>query len=596
MKRALTLRSRMFLSISALITLALIGLLLGVFSVMLMGREQERLISHNFATIASSQQLRQSLDDQLAQLLSDSPDAQRLVLLRGQFDRYLAEGRAKAASDVERTLYERIDQANQEFQGQVSSSGSNRWSLVAESDFSRTFTSLHQYLLALHNHAIQTISDAERSSRRHAWLIASLLGLVGVAMLVIGFVTAHGIARRFGAPIEALAQAADRIGKGDFEVSLPVSREAEMASLSRRFGLMAQALAEYKATNIEAVLAGQRRLQAVLDSIDDGLVIIDRRSRIEHANPVASRQLFSQADPHGQLLGELIDNQELLQATGLVLQGESMGDDTPQDLQVEIGGENRLLAWTLAPVTHDDGRSMGAVLVLRDVTELRAFERVRSEFVLRASHELRTPVTGLHMAFALLRERLALPEGSRERELADTVDEEMRRLVRLIDDLLNFSRYQDGQQKLDRQPCAVDELLEQARQRFLARAQAQGIGLGMVLEDQLPVLSVDRLRLERVLDNLLGNALRHTPKGGSVQLLAQRQSQWVMLAVEDSGEGIAYSQQARIFEPFVQVGRRSGGAGLGLALCKEIVQLHGGRIGVRSQPGQGTRIYMLLPV
>lgn len=595
MKRALTLRSRMFLSMSALITLALIGLLLGVFSVMLMGREQERLISHNFATIASSQQLRQSLDDQLAQLLSDSPDAQRLVLLRGQFDRYLAEGRARAANDVERTLYERIDQANQEFQGQVSSSGSSRWSLVVESDFSRSFTALHQYLLALHSHAIQTISDAERSSRLHAWLIASLLGLVGVAILVIGFVTAHGIARRFGAPIEALAQAADHIGKGDFEVSLPVSREAEMASLSRRFGLMAQALAEYKATNIEAVLAGQKRLQAVLDSIDDGLVILDRRSRIEHANPVASRQLFSQSDPHGQLLGELIDNQELLQAAGLVLQGESMGD-TPQDLQVEIGGENRLLAWTLAPVTHDDGRNMGAVLVLRDVTELRAFERVRSEFVLRASHELRTPVTGLHMAFALLRERLALPEGSRERELADTVDEEMQRLVRLIEDLLNFSRYQDGQQKLDRRPCSVGELLEQARQRFLARAQAHDIGLGIVMEDQLPVLDVDQLRLERALDNLIGNALRHTPRGGSVQLLAQRQGQRVMLAVEDSGEGIAYSQQARIFEPFVQVGRRAGGAGLGLALCKEIVQLHGGRIGVRSQPGQGTRIYMLLPV
>ncbi|MED5606527.1 ATP-binding protein [Pseudomonas sp. JH-2] len=580
---------------SALITLALIGLLLGVFSVMLMGREQERLISHNFATIASSQQLRQSLDDQLAQLLSDSPDAQRLVVLRGQFDHYLAEGRARAANDVERTLYERIDQANQEFQGQVSSSGSSRWSLVVESDFSRSFTALHQYLLALHSHAIQTISDAERSSRLHAWLIASLLGLVGVAILVIGFVTAHGIARRFGAPIEALAQAADHIGKGDFEVSLPVSREAEMASLSRRFGLMAQALAEYKATNIEAVLAGQKRLQAVLDSIDDGLVILDRRSRIEHANPVASRQLFSQSDPHGQLLGELIDNQELLQAAGLVLQGESMGD-TPQDLQVEIGGENRLLAWTLAPVTHDDGRNMGAVLVLRDVTDLRAFERVRSEFVLRASHELRTPVTGLHMAFALLRERLALPEGSRERELADTVDEEMQRLVRLIDDLLNFSRYQDGQQKLDRRPCSVGELLEQARQRFLARAQAHDIGLGIVMEDQLPVLDVDQLRLERALDNLIGNALRHTPRGGSVQLLAQRQGQRVMLAVEDSGEGIAYSQQARIFEPFVQVGRRAGGAGLGLALCKEIVQLHGGRIGVRSQPGQGTRIYMLLPV
>ncbi|MFZ5959735.1 ATP-binding protein [Pseudomonas knackmussii] len=595
MKRPPSLRSRMFLSISALITLALIGLLLGVFSVMLLGREQERVIAHNFAIVRSSEQLRQALDEQLAQLLSDSASAERLAIQRKAFADYLNEGRQKAENDVERALYERIDLANQRFLDQVKSSRNSRFNLVEDSGFSRAFNALHQYLLALHSHAMQTISDAEQRSRQHAWLISGLLGLVGLAVLLIGFVTAHGIARRFGAPIEALAQAADQIGKGDFKVKLPLSKVAEMASLSRRFGLMAQALADYKATNIEAVMAGQRRLQAVLDSIDDGLVILDRRSRIEHANPVASRQLFSQSDPHGRLLGELVDNPELLQATGLVLRGETLAESSA-DLEVQISGESRLLAWTLVPVTHDDGRNMGAVLVLRDVTDSRAFERVRSEFVLRASHELRTPVTGLHMAFALLRERLQLPEGGRERELADTVDEEMQRLVRLIDDLLNFSRYQEGQQKLEREPCNPGELLEQARQRFAARADAQGISLQVELAPNLPLLEGDRLRLERVLDNLLVNALRHTPAGGRVRLLAQRQDKYLSLAVEDSGEGIAYSQQTRIFEPFVQVGTRSGGAGLGLALCKEIVQLHGGRIGVQSQPGAGTRIYMLLPV
>lgn len=595
MKPPLNLRTRMFLSISALLTLALIGLVLGVFSVMLQGREQERVISHNFTIVRSSEQLRQSLDDQLAQLLSDTPDAQRLGELRQTFAEQLQQDRQRASSEIERTLYERIDLANQRFLDQVSSSGNSRRNLVEDSDFSRAFNALHQYLLALHSHALQAVSTAEQDSRRHAWLIAGLLALVALAVLLIGIVTAHGIARRFGSPIEALARAADQIGRGEFEVSLPVSRDAEMASLSRRFGLMAQALAEYKATNIEAVMAGQRRLQAVLDSIDDGIVILDRRSRIEHANPVASRQLFSQSDPHGRLLGELLDNPQLLQATGLVLRGETLGE-SPDDLQVQIAGENRLLAWSVAPITHDDGRNMGAVLVLRDVTDSRAFERVRSEFVLRASHELRTPVTGLHMAFALLRERMLLPEGGRERELADTVDEEMQRLVRLIDDLLNFSRYQDGQQRLKRQPCDPVELLEQARQRFAARAEAHGIALTAVPADDLPTVEGDRLRLERVLDNLIGNALRHTPDGGHIGLLAQRQGKFLLLAVEDSGEGIPYSQQARIFEPFVQVGRRSGGAGLGLALCKEIVQLHGGRIGVQSQPGAGTRIYMLLPV
>lgn len=590
-----SLRTRMFLSISALITLALIGLFLGVFSVLLMGHQQERLIAHNFALIRNGEQLRRTLDERLAEQLKEHPERQRLAALREAFADQLRQGRDSAGGEIERRLYEDIAQAERQFGEQQDRAADSRQRLAAGSDFSRAIDALQRRLQALHGHALQVVIDAEGDARRQAWMVASLLGLVGLALLLIGVLTAHAIARRFAAPIETLAQAADRIGQGDFAISLPAPRDAEMASLSRRFGQMAQALAEYRTTNVEALVAGQRRLQAVLDSIDDGLVILDRRSRIEHANPVASRQLFSQSDPHGRLLGEILDDAPLLQATGLVLRGESLAE-SPEDLAVRIADEDRLLAWTLTPITHDDGRNMGAVLVLRDVTDSRAFERVRSEFVLRASHELRTPVTGLNMAFALLRERMPLPPGGRERELADTVDEEMQRLLRLIDDLLNLSRYQDGQQTLERRPCAAAALLEQARQRFAARAEALAIELQTSLAEDLPAFAGDRLRLDRVLDNLLGNALRHTPEGGRIRLLAQRQGQFLLLAVEDSGEGIPYSQQARIFEPFVQVGRRSGGAGLGLALCKEIVQLHGGRIGVQSKPDAGTRIYMLLPL
>ena len=112
----------------------------------------------------------------------------------------------------------------------------------------------------------------------------------------------------------------------------------------------------------------------------------------------------------------------------------------------------------------------------------------------------------------------------------------------------------------------------------------------------LPRLYADQPQLERVLDNLLANALRHTADGGQIRLQARRHGERVIISVEDNGEGIAYGQQGRIFEPFVQVGRKKGGAGLGLALCKEIVQLHGGRMGVYSRPGQGTQFYMALPL
>ena len=236
-------------------------------------------------------------------------------------------------------------------------------------------------------------------------------------------------------------------------------------------------------------------------------------------------------------------------------------------------------------------------MVLRDVTDQRAFERVRREFVLRASHELRTPVTGMHMAFSLLQERVSFAEESREADLLGVVDEEMRRLVDLINDLLNFSRYQNGLQKLNLEPCDPGVLVEQAAARFVEQARQLKVHMTVEVHDEMPRARLDRLQIERVLDNLLGNALRHSRSdGGEVRLQARRQGERVILSVEDNGEGIPFSQQGRVFEPFVQVGGKKGGAGLGLALCKEVVQLHGGHMGVQSKPGQGAQFYMSLPL
>ncbi|MCY1442466.1 Alginate biosynthesis sensor protein KinB [compost metagenome] len=142
----------------------------------------------------------------------------------------------------------------------------------------------------------------------------------------------------------------------------------------------------------------------------------------------------------------------------------------------------------------------------------------------------------------------------------------------------------------------MPELLGEVRKRFAERAESREIRLELETDDALPSLNLDQMQIERVLDNLLGNALRHTPAGGEIRIQALRQGERLAIAVEDSGEGIPYSQQGRIFEPFVQVGRKKGGAGLGLALCKEIVQLHGGRISVRSQPGKGSRFSISLPL
>ncbi len=594
MKLAMKLRTRLFLSISALMTVALLGLLLGLVSVMQMAKSQEALIQGNISNLELGLKLRQNLGDQLVIMISPSPDKRLLKTYQDQFHELLAEGierdaQSKVQGRFENTsrYYQRFIEAAQRFENDTRAMHDNP-------ELRSSFDALRNDLLDTHGEALQNISTAEAYSRERALWIAGLLGLVGIAVLCIGFITAHGIAHRFGAPIEALAKAADHIGQGNYDVTLPISSATEMNLLTRRFGLMAEALRQHQATNVDELLAGQQRLQAVLDSIDDGLLMIDRQGRLEHLNPVAQRQLGWDESRLGRGLGEALEHPELDEQLFLILRGGTL-EHAPEDLSIDIDGESRLLTYSLTPVSHTKGHILGAVMVLRDVTEQRAFERVRSEFVLRASHELRTPVTGIHMAFGLLQERLHFAAESREADLLNTITEEMQRLMQLINDLLNFSRYQNGLQKLKLAPCSIKHLLEEARGRFEEQARLHDITLMLDIQEPVPHLHADQAQLERVLDNLLDNALRHTPESGLIRLQARRHGERAIISIEDNGEGIPYGQQGRIFEPFVQVGRKKGGAGLGLALCKEIVQLHGGRMGVYSRPGQGTQFYMALP-
>lgn len=589
------LRSRLFLNISALMSLALLGLLLGVFSVLLLTQTQNQAMTRNLHILEAGRTMRQEMGIQIVLILSDKLDNAALKASDQRFRDALLRAGSETLSAPDRQTLAELESTYLKFDKFLNRPADVRRNLLNDDEFVLSLQTLRDRLNALQQHGVAELEQAQEQSRSRAWLIATLLSMIGVALLLIGFITANNIARRFGLPVESLTAAAEQIELGDFKITLPVTRQPELASLTRRFGQMTEALRLFRESKLAALLLSQLRLQAVLNSINDGLLIIDRDGRLEHGNPVAQHQLDWGQLPLGQPLRQLLPQPELESQLDLILAGQQAQQVT-EDLYTDSHGEEHLLSKILNPVSDEQGNIIGAVMVLRDVTEQRAFERIRSEFVLRASHELRTPVTGMQMAFGLLRERLQLEQDSREEDLMQTLGGEMRRLLNLLDDLLDFSRYQNGLQSLNLQPCDVAVLLNDAAQRFAHKAEERQITLRVELHETLPQLNLDQAQLERVLDNLLGNALRHSHNGGQIRLQARSQAQQLFISVEDNGEGIAHSQQRRIFEPFVQVGHRKGGAGLGLALCKEIIQLHGGRIGLSSHPGQGARFYLELPI
>ena len=359
---------------------------------------------------------------------------------------------------------------------------------------------------------------------------------------------------------------------------------------------MSLALRKFRATNLERLFIEQRRIDAVLESIGDGLVILSDDGHIERINGVAERQLGIEP---GTAVGhpfEKVSDARTAERVRDILSGGEQSIAADTEFAVERDGERRMLAFAIHRFVERQSNVPGVVMVLRDVTTQREFDKMRSEFVMRASHELRTPITSIRMGLSLLGEKMNFAPGSRDEELFHTVEQELARMVTLLGDLLDLSRLRAGVQTMDRLPVALDDVFSGVRHRFAPAAAEKHIALDLDVETGLPHLSLCRSAFDRVLDNLVTNAMRCTPDRGSIELRAHREHDNVVIDVADSGPGIPYAQQVLVFQPFVQIGNRRGGAGLGLAICKEIVQQHGGEIRVASLPRRGTTFSIVMPV
>jgi K+-sensing histidine kinase KdpD len=233
----------------------------------------------------------------------------------------------------------------------------------------------------------------------------------------------------------------------------------------------------------------------------------------------------------------------------------------------------------------------------RQVEQLQALERLQSGFVSSVSHELRTPLTILMTSLALLREQgEACPPETRQ-ELLETIEHHAERLEALVTDLLEVTRLEAGQVTLSRQPTDLREIIKRSVQAFVPLIQEREQTLTLELPPYLSLVSVDRRRIEQVLNNLLSNAHKFIPKGGHIRVSVREREETVEVSVQDNGPGIPLSEQERIFEKFYTMGtsRDRAGIGLGLYIARQLVNLHGGNIWVESQPGAGSTFYFTIP-
>lgn len=448
------------------------------------------------------------------------------------------------------------------------------------------------------NTMFDTSTKASEVSDRAFWSVFT----IGFISVIIGLGFSLLLANLIVKPVHQITEAAQKISDGDYDVEVKASSRDELGAMAKDFNVMVKKLKAYRNLNLKQILTEKHKSEAIIRSIDDGLIVLNSELKIEDINPTASKIFDKNPDEiKGRHLLEITKDENLFNYIKHSFESESASIHEEQEtniLTINKGHSQQHFLFSATPVSSGEESVISMVLLLRNITRLRELDRLKSEFIMAASHELKTPLTSIGMSISLLKEKSLEKLDSKESELLNAADEEVLRLKALVNDLLDISRIEAGKMPIDLDSVSVEQIFQKAVGVLKNQADEKNVELSFNLHGDLPVIKADVNKITWVLTNLISNSLRYTEEKGYIRLYAEQAGSQIFISVADNGAGIPYEYQSRIFDKFVQVKTEKalGGSGLGLSICKEIVRAHGGTIWVDSQPGKGSTFTFTVPI
>ncbi|MDY6824545.1 MAG: ATP-binding protein [Thermodesulfobacteriota bacterium] len=596
------------------VAFALMGLVVAwaVANLVSLGKATDAILSENYRSILAAENMVDALERQdsgvLLMFLGDA--GKGIAQFRENeavFFEWLARAKDNITIDGEAELIQSIEADYSVYRKKFSSltdlSEANETALTP-ANYQQTvyplFAKVREVCIGLRNLNEETMYTASVRAggvaRRAIWSTA----LVAASSLIVALIFSLLLAERIVRPIRRFMEASRKISSGDYAVQVAVETGDELGRLAGEFNRMAQQLGQYHEMNIEQIISEKNKGEAILSSIEDGLVVFDTHLKVTGINPAAHR-LLNLASTESATL-QCADIFSELRVCDLIRKTVETGvqPDIPDEQRIIVlpeGARSRHYLFSVTAIRGRDRNLSGIVLLLRDVTRLKEVERLKSEFVMAASHELRTPLTSLGMSVDLLLEHAAQGLAEKDKDLLQAAHEEVHRMKALVNDLLDLSKIEAGRIDLEFDSVPVSTLFDHVEAVFKSQLDMKEVSLVSEITADLPKVRGDANKITWVLTNLISNALRYVNKGGHIGLSAHRIGPHVHISVQDDGPGIPPEYQSRIFQKFVQVkGQEAGGSGLGLAICKEFVRAHGGAIWVEPSTGQGSTFTFTLPV
>jgi two-component system, OmpR family, phosphate regulon sensor histidine kinase PhoR len=365
----------------------------------------------------------------------------------------------------------------------------------------------------------------------------------------------------------------------------------------QRLGLALEKLWNRQRELIERMRESEFSVQAILGAMLDGLVVLDEQRRIQMTNPAFAGLLELEKIETGTPLLETLRDADVERA---VTETQRTGEPHRQSLRISrASGATIEIEVSVVALRERSNHIRGAVLLFRDITQLRRVEAVRRDFVANVSHELRTPLSIFRGYLETLLEEPNQPPRELLR-IFEVMEKHSKRLNLLVEDVLSLAQLEDPRTRLNFSEIYLPDFLAGILRDWQKRLDAKLLKSSLEAPEDLPVISADENRLQEVIYNLLDNAVKYSQPEGNIRLQATRAGDSIRLAISDQGVGVPSRDLPRIFERFYRAdkarSRELGGTGLGLSIVKHIVELHGGRVEAESELGHGTTISAILPI
>src|SRR5579862_2484680 len=594
------LRTRILLGVAPLFVLLL---LTGIYAVALfskLGGAIDVILRENYRSVVAAQNMKETAERMDSGLMftlggeeqrGEAMYKQNLPLfeenLRSEINNITLPGESELADKVQRLHREYVDRARVFL---AANAGERKRMYFGE--MLPLFSEIKDTAGEILRINQESMVHADREARmRSARSINYMAVTVAAGFLLALYVTWH-LQSSILSPIKDLTVFSKELGEGRLDQVAPIRSRDELGQLADAFNKMASKLRAYRQVTTDEIMKARQVTEMTFSALPDAIVALSPEGTQEFKNP-AAENLFRKVAA-GEELAERIHR-----LAESVLQGgeDYLPTSFSRAFCVRVEDKETFLLPRVVGMRTDTGRIFGAVVVLEDVTRFRLLDDVKTNLVSTVSHELKTPLTSVRMGLHLLLEERIGALNSKQIELLIAARDDSERLLRMINDLLDLARLESGASPMALANIPPGELVRGAIADLQDAIEPYRVRLVQNVEAGLPDVRVEKRQILHVFSNFISNAAKNSPAGEEIAVrAAPGEEGGVRFSVVDKGIGIPEQYQARIFEKFFRVpGVDKGGAGLGLAIAREIVVAHGGSIGLKSKPREGSEFYFVLP-